>query len=387
MTRGLGGALQRELDSFYKQITSEEYTIREVTKGAFTQARAKLKASAFIELNELVSRDFYQMAPYRVWKNKRLVALDGSRLSLPSHPSIEKGFGLNVFGSNVDSEQSLALCSILYDPLNLICLDSQLLPYKCSELQASMLHLDKIPAESVVLADAYYCHLGLLFELRQRNIDFCVQAREKWTEVRDFIKSGKKEALVKLSLTKNQAEIVDKYKLDKKEALLTCKFVLDEQFGEKQVLCTSLIGPEHTTDDIIDLYKGRWGIEEAYKLLKARLNIEEFSGKTELAVRQDFHAKIFMMSLTAELCFPVEEKLRKEHRQTPAKRQKTINKTHALSKLKDVVIGLFDPVKTDKALESFDRIVYKTTEIVRVGRHNKRRFRLRKTKSVNYKKI
>ena len=62
----------------------------------------------------------------------------------------------------------------------------------------------------------------------------------------------------------------------------------------------------------VNLYECRWKIEEGYKLLKARVELENFSGKTALAVKQDFFAKIFMMSLSAILAFPIEERIKKE---------------------------------------------------------------------------
>jgi hypothetical protein len=33
-------SIQRELDRFYKEISQNDFNIRQVTKGAFTQARA-----------------------------------------------------------------------------------------------------------------------------------------------------------------------------------------------------------------------------------------------------------------------------------------------------------------------------------------------------------
>ena len=47
----LNRAIQRELDSFFQKIDSSDYTIREVTKGAFSQARLKLNEWGFIRFN------------------------------------------------------------------------------------------------------------------------------------------------------------------------------------------------------------------------------------------------------------------------------------------------------------------------------------------------
>jgi hypothetical protein len=46
-------------------------------------------------------------------------------------------------------------------------------------------------------------------------------------------------------------------------------------------------------EDFEQLYHYRWNEEEAYKMLKCRVEIENFSWKTAIAVRQDFYARIF----------------------------------------------------------------------------------------------
>ena len=46
-------ALQRGLDDFYDKINTGDYSIREVTKGAFSTARNKLNEWGFRRLNEV----------------------------------------------------------------------------------------------------------------------------------------------------------------------------------------------------------------------------------------------------------------------------------------------------------------------------------------------
>ncbi|HEY4287928.1 MAG TPA: hypothetical protein VGN00_12575 [Puia sp.] len=76
--------LQREMDSFLRETEDAEFSIRRVTKSAFSQA----------------------------------LAVDGSFLNLPDHPSIREEFGRRAFGRGTkkDVPQSMALLSMLYDP-------------------------------------------------------------------------------------------------------------------------------------------------------------------------------------------------------------------------------------------------------------------------------
>ena len=80
-------SVQRELDSFFKELSNGDFNIREATKGAFSQARAKLAPWAFKRLNEVAVASFYKGAPYHKWHGKRVLAVDGTRFLLPQ-PSI-----------------------------------------------------------------------------------------------------------------------------------------------------------------------------------------------------------------------------------------------------------------------------------------------------------
>ncbi|WP_410520770.1 transposase [Candidatus Tisiphia endosymbiont of Dioctria rufipes] len=46
-----------------------------------------------------------------------------------------------------------------------------------------------------------------------------------------------------------------------------------------------------------DLYHGRWGIEELYKISKLFVNIEEFHGKTARGVKQELYAHLLLINL------------------------------------------------------------------------------------------
>src|SRR5690606_14461882 len=100
-------SLQRDLDRLYIEVMKTKFNIREVTKGAFTQARAKLNPWAFKRLNEVAVNSFYEGAAYIVWHEMRLLAVDGTRLVLPNHPSVVEEFGVHQFGPKADSPRSL----------------------------------------------------------------------------------------------------------------------------------------------------------------------------------------------------------------------------------------------------------------------------------------
>lgn len=174
----MANSLQRELDTFSREVMGGEFNIRDVTKGAFTQARAKLDPEAFKELNSDVVRDFYNGAPYQVWHKHRLLAIDGSRLMLPHHPSIVEDFGEHNFGPGTSSSRSMAMTSFLFDPINLITVDAQIAPYAFSERDLFLEHLQYVNPVDLLLMDRGYPSVSAFYETVARGIQFCVRMKE-----------------------------------------------------------------------------------------------------------------------------------------------------------------------------------------------------------------
>jgi hypothetical protein len=383
-------SLQRDLDRFFKEATQSDFNIREATKGAFTQARAKLKPEAFKHLNETAVNDFYEGAEYYVWHNMRLLAVDGTRLVLPNHPTVVEEFGVHQFGPKADSPRSLAMGSLLYDPLNLVTIDSQIAPYASSERDLLMEHLDKVNTGDMLLLDRGYPSFWLLFLLKARGIEFCVRLKgDWWLKVKGFTESTDKERIVTFALPKkDRSKLKDfPHMLDTE---ITCRLIKVElENGDKEILCTSLLDDKtYLYSDFEQLYHYRWNEEEAYKLLKSRIELENFSGKTAKAVKQDFHAKVFLMTLSAAYAHPIEEKVIAEYEADKNRKHgQKINRTNALATTMDILVPTFIHKKYKEALHAFDLLVWNTREIIRPGRSNQRNKEQKKPYSMNYKRL
>ena len=383
-------SIQRELDRFFKALDQSDFNIREVTKGAFTQARAKLNPWAFGRLNEVAVNSFYDGAQYYGWYGMRTLAVDGTRLVLPNHPSVVEEFGVHQFGPKADSPRSLAMGSMLYDVFSQITLDARLAPYASSERDLLMEHLDKVESGDLLLLDRGYPCFWLLFLLKAKEIEFCVRLKENWwLKVKDFTDSDEIERIVTFRLPgKDRKKLADFPHMQ--DATLTCRLIKVElENGEKEILCTSLTDSEkYLYEDFKELYHYRWNEEEAYKLLKARVELENFSGKTARAVRQDFYAKVFLMTLCAAYAHPIEEKVVEEYKADQNRKyDQKINRTNALSMTQDILIGVLIRKQFKKALNAFDNIVANTREIIRPGRSNPRNKKPKKLYSMNYKRL
>ena len=383
-------SIQLELDKFFKTISRSDFNIREVTKGAFTQARAKLSPWAFERLNEVAANTFYDEAEYYIWHGMRVLATDGTRLVLPNHPSVIEEFGQQQFWPKADSPRSLAMASMLYDVLNQITIDAQLAPYASRERDLLMQHLDKIKPGDLLLLDRGYPCFWLLFLLKAKGIEFCVRLKDDWwLKVKDFTESDEKERIVTFTLPKKDRKKLADFP-DMQDATITCRLIkIELPNGEKEILCTSLVDSQkYLYEEFDKLYHYRWNEEEAYKLLKSRIELENFSGKTARAVRQDFHAKVFLMTLCAAYAHPIEDRVVEEYKADQNRKfDQKINRTNALSMTQDILIAVFLRKQFEKALNAFDKIVAETREIIRPGRSNQRKKRPKQLYSMNYKRL
>ena len=392
LTQGLTRSIQRELNNFYQKLLKKDFLEQHVTKGAFSRARAKLKPEAFAELNQIGGDNFYRNAPWRGWHGFRLLACDGSTAMLPKHPTTAKEFGITCFGREGEPERphSIARVSLLYDVLNFITLDGRIASYDISEEALLQEHLCCLKrGQDLLLLDRGYPSRKLMFELQALGIHYCMRLPENhWLEARKILEEGVVEKEVVLQIPKKDAAICTLYPQAGTD--IRCRLIVVElEGGGKEVLCTSLLdATAFPASGFAELYHFRWNIEEGYKLFKTRMGLEAFSGKTALAVKQDFYAGIFMMTTAAVMAFPVEEEVRElQKNKQQSKHPVQVNRTNAVAMVKDMAINFFQNKTPKKLLAVFDNILRRTVEIVRPGRTVPRKKGRKKPPAMSYKRL
>jgi hypothetical protein len=367
------------MDSFFRETENETFSIRKITKGGFSQSRKKLAPEAFLKLNEIIWRDFYKEVDYLGYHGHKLLAVDGSFLKLPDHASVQEEFGTRGMGRgrNRQKKQSMCLLSMLYDPVNYLTLDVQADHMDASETQLLLRHLSKVEKGDILLLDRGYPSRALFSVLQSQGSHFVVRMRSTWLPMKKFMRTDKQEMTVAMHVPDGDfAKYRKQFPLMRKTIKCRMVKVISEQ-GDVQVLCTSLLDRgKYKLDELEELYRIRWGIEECYKMYKARVQIEAFTGRTAIAVKQDIFAKVMMMTLCAALAFPIEERVIKEYqkdkRKGLVKHPQKINRTYAYWATKGLLIGMFIKRLVGAALHAFDRQVAANREIVRPDLHNPR---------------
>lgn len=193
-------------------VEGEEYSIRKVTKSAFTQARSKIVFLLFKRLNKVASDTFYESGVFNKWHDFRLLAVEGSRVKLPNYKTIKEEFGTHGMGPNANVEQSLGLISMLYDVLNLITIDASIGKYSDSEGDHLLGHLERTQKADLLLLDRGYPSFWLLFLLKAKGLEFCVRLKGNWWNVVNaFIKEPEMEKIVLLNLPKKDLGKLSEY--------------------------------------------------------------------------------------------------------------------------------------------------------------------------------
>ena len=332
------GSNQDELDNYFKILNHLECTQRIVSKSALTKARAKLDYHAFVELNHDLTGFFYNEFPAETWNGFNLLAIDGSTLALPRTKEISKHFG--EWNSGKETSCPVARVSQMYDVLNKVTVDAVIGPKKEGERELAAWHFLQLLPTDLILLDRGYPAYWLFNLILSLGSNFCARIScTHWILVRDFYESGEQERIIYLKPSHASLEHCREFGLD--ETPLCLRLVRVElENGETEILITSLTDFEKFPHEIFgDLYNKRWPVEEDYKAMKCRIEIERFSGESVESVYQDFHAKVFSKNLTSILV----QSLKDDVQESCANRKYDyqINLTQAFSKMKDTIVLFF----------------------------------------------
>jgi hypothetical protein len=342
------------------------FLLKNVTKAAITKARAKLSPDAFKEVNYTLVKEFYTDNNVKKFYGFNLVAIDGSLMELPlNSPSIKEKYG--TISNQTDYEKPMARSSSAFDLLNGITLDAILDPYTASEKDLAIRHIQQIVEMNLqhsflFIFDRGYPSLELIIYLIKNGVNFVMRSNTKFLkEVNEVVVSGKKDVVIKIKAKKLRKEAWKKLKelfpdLTKNDCFSLRVVLVQLKTGETEILLTSLLQKTDYPYKIFkDLYFKRWGIEENYDFKKNVIEIENFSGKSCLAVEQDFHAAGLIGNVHAILAFEAENEIKDKGKENFQKHQYKINKNVSLAVLKDNLIEvLIDP---KMSLENFCKIV------------------------------
>jgi hypothetical protein len=146
----------------------------QVTEEAFAKARQCMPMSFWIALLTLLVERFEAEHAQRLrFHGFRLLAIDGTRLTLPDEKALRDFYGT---ASNARGQHNAqARMVLLQSPLTRLPLAYQLQPLAVGEVTMARQLTTHLRAEDLVLLDAGYLSYGLLWDIQRCGAFFCIR--------------------------------------------------------------------------------------------------------------------------------------------------------------------------------------------------------------------
>jgi hypothetical protein len=336
-------SVQLHLHDFFAALGGE---VPSAAASSWCEARLKLKHTAFIELNERAvlevayggQKDFV----VRLWKGHRLLAIDSSLIRLPKEAALGQAFGW-VESSNQEGPSGRypqARLSALTDVLNRLVVEALLVPWQRGERDLALAHLGRLKPEDLALMDRGYAGYEVFARFLVAGRHFVGRCpRCSFGAVNRLFEENQEGQSVVVELQPANGTVGTIRAAGLPERIRVRLVTVRLNTGELEVLATDLLDETlYPTSQFGELYHHRWGLETYYGLVKSRLDLENFTGLSVEAIRQDLHSTIFLSNMESILIQPAQAQLG----QTSEPRKHAAQVNHAVSfhALKSQIIQL-----------------------------------------------
>lgn len=331
-------SLQSALFAFGSRFKFENGTY---TKQAFSKARKKINPSAFLNIFKESVEMFYKDGKYKRFKGYRVTAIDGTKLNMPCSKEMVDIYGFQG-GTN---EQPQALASCLYDVLNGIIIDALIYPHNANERTLALLHLKELDrirtSKEILVMDRGYPSAQLIGGIDKLNFKYVIRCSK------GFIKN--------LKIKGNDCII--NHKFTKSDVVKIRVIKLNLNNGDEEILVTNIFSKSFVKEDFAKIYHMRWSIEEKYDDLKNKLEIENFSGTSNIAVLQEFYATMFLNNIASMMAMDCEEEIKEYCSDKKLKYQYKTNISMTISILRYRLIEMFT-YKSQKKRNKILELIY-----------------------------
>jgi len=281
-------SIQRHLHEFLDELAGGGI-FEPVTASAWTHARAKLKHTAFMELNaQAVLPWIYgaeQSQKIKRWCGHRLLGVDSSLVRLPDSEELRCQFSpvqvTNHLGAT-GTGYAEARMSVLYDLLNRVGLDGRLEPSSVGEVDLAIEQMAQAQPGDVLINDRGFTGYRYLAWHQRLGLDYIARCSSgSFAAAQEMFRMNRagRSKVVKLFVSSQEKAELRGLGLPLE---LTVRFVsVRLPTGELEVLATSLLDESlYPAEGFLEVYHWRWNHETFYGVIKGRLDLENFSGQT-----------------------------------------------------------------------------------------------------------
>ena len=362
-----------EIDNFMQYLNSktDSESIQNFTSSAFVQKRKKIKPEVFKYLSQVIIENTYSDTNdgIKLFNGFRILAVDGSRITLPFTEELKKAYGESKNNTNTVVVQGRT--SVLYDVLNHIALDAVLENQKIGERELALKHSYQWKKDDLIIYDRGYPSYDFKYEHIEGGVDYLIRANSTQSKaVKSFITSAKKSIVIEMFPQERHCFEGKKYN---KNSGISVRLVrVDLPGGDIEILMTSLLDSQkYPTKMFKELYFLRWGIETFYDELKNKLKVEHFTGYSKVSILQDFFCAIFISNLQSTIVNDLEEELDLQNQNKTYDYKINTNLSYGFLKNRILEL-LFKEAPLEQILNELESLFLKNTIPIRNNRSNKR---------------
>lgn len=329
--------------------------LKPVTGAAFSLARYKIDLSFFKDLNKVLV-DFHQKAPDKLWKGFQLIAGDGSTVSLPASRQMKDYFG--TYSTSRDGTKScLAQVFMLFDVYTDVVIEGRISKMADSEKTLLKHCLTDLPVtNSIFILDRGFGYFNVCKRFLDQKRNFCIRI------------SGANSAFGK-SVTEQPTDDFLTYWIPSEKERMTCRehgqnyqpiklrvSKIKLPSGEMEILVSSLYDMDtYSINDIKELYRLRWGIEEGFKKLKPKMKLEQFGCRKPEGIFQEFEAHLFLMNMVAIIGNAAQEIVKKKCNKRTF--QYKYNWQNAFRYVRNKIIALLNQINTGRIINNLMKLI------------------------------
>ena len=345
----------------------------QVSEEAFVKARRRMPLGFWVALLLILSDRFEQdHGQWARWKKFRLLALDGTTVSLPNWQKLAEGFGVAKNGKGKGRVQTRMV--MLQLPLVRLPWRYDLSPVAEGERTVARRLLGQVRPDDLVLMDKGFWSYGLFWQIQNQQAFFAIRLFRS-VRLQTLRRLGPKDRLVRWRPSGRQWH-TGEWPKD-----ITLR-VMDYQIPgfRKSALVTNMLDPRAITRDewlrlatteagkVVEpgLYHRRWEIETTFRELKVQQGMEgNLRGRTPEAIRFEVAGHVLLYFLVRWLMVEAAEEAGLED---PLR----LSFTHALRELQQMTPNLIQATPQRAAQVLLPRLLKRIASHqvpLRPGRH------------------
>ena len=339
----------------------------EVSTSGICQARAKVKYTAFEELLRATSK---AIEPKNLYKGYRLTSFDGMQGELPRTAEL-----MEKYSPSPKAEYPMFHAVAEYDVLNYCYTNAIFAPAPADEreLACELLRKHDYEGAEIFLQDRGFPSIQMIQRLEQSGKKYIMRVSTSFLrEVNEFGASESSDEQIHVNYDKRR-KATSRVKFDGEEYEFDIRCVkIELAKGETEILISNLTKDEMTLEEMDILYNLRWRIETSFLDLKHAVHVEEFIGKKEDFIKQEFYASLIQSNISMMFVEAANIEMNSKKKEG-RKLEYAVNKRKLISVVRD---SFYDLLYKSFPLifEKIINFVVQFKSAIRPGRMFKRKF-------------